>query len=196
MWSRSLYHSILADHKPAIQINLEHLTYGRVCPVDRMKLRSSRPHESESQVQAASTFGSGFDNFARETTRTFKISRCLPSLPFLTLRAAPTYETQPFHGCRKRRRCSSGNKSRPGHRHSPRNGFRIQRTNRVRERSHPLGSGRSHPRLVGVWSAMYRLQTLDQAPLVLAVLPHALQSATRCVSTAVPYLLLVSALCA
>ena len=140
MWSRSLYHSILADHKPAIQINLEHLTYGRVCPVDRMKLRSSRPHESESQVQAASTFGSGFDNFARETTRTFKISGCLPSLPFLTLRAAPTYETQPFQGCRKRRRCSSGNKSRPSHRHSPRNGFRIQRTNRVRERSHLLGS--------------------------------------------------------
>jgi len=84
-----------------------------------------------------------------KTTRTFKISGCLPSLPFLTLRAAPTYETQPFHGCRKRRRCSSGNKSRPGHRHSPGNGFRIQRTNRVRERSHPLGSGRSHPRLVG-----------------------------------------------
>ena len=111
MRSASLYHSILDDHKPAIQINLEHLTYGRVCPVDRMKLRSSRPHESESQVQAASTFGSGFDNFARETTRTFKISGCLPSLPFLTLRAAPTYETQPFQGCRKRRRCSSGNKS-------------------------------------------------------------------------------------
>src|ERR1700722_11982476 len=84
-----------------------------------------------------------------KTTRTFKISGCLPSLPFLTPRAAPTYETQPFHGCRKRRRCSSGNKSRPGHRHSPGNGFRIQRTNRVRERSHPLGSGRSHPRLVG-----------------------------------------------
>jgi hypothetical protein len=40
MWSASLYHSILDDHKPAIQINLEHLTYGRVCPVDRMKLRS------------------------------------------------------------------------------------------------------------------------------------------------------------
>jgi hypothetical protein len=79
MWSRSLYHSILADHKPAIQINLEHLTYGRVCPVDRMKLRSLRPHESESQVQAASTFGSGFDNFARETTRTFKDLR-LPAV--------------------------------------------------------------------------------------------------------------------
>jgi len=59
MWSASLYHSKLDDHKPAIQINLEHLTYGRVCPVDRMKLRSSRPHESESRVQAASTFGSG-----------------------------------------------------------------------------------------------------------------------------------------
>lgn len=43
---------------------------------------------------------------------------------------------------------------------------------------------------------MYRLQTLDQAPLVLAVLPHVLQSATRCVSMAVTYLLLVSALCA
>ena len=59
-----------------------------------------------------------------------------------------------------------------------------------------IRSGRSHPRLVGVWSAMYRLQTLDQAPLVLAVLPHVLQSATRCVSMAVTYLLLVSALCA
>ena len=33
MWSPSLYHSILDDHKAAIQINLEHLTYGRVCPV-------------------------------------------------------------------------------------------------------------------------------------------------------------------
>jgi hypothetical protein len=142
MWSASLYHSKLDDHKPAIQINLEHLTYGRVCPVDRMKLHPSAPHESESRVQAASTFGSGFDNFTRETTRTFKISSCLQSLPLLTLRAAPTYETQPFHGCRKRRRCSSGNKSRPGHRHSPGNGFRSQRTNRVRDRSHPLGGVR------------------------------------------------------
>ena len=137
----------------------------------------SRPHESESRVQAASTFGSGFDSFTRETTRTFKISSCLQSLSFLTLRAAPTYETQPFDGRRKPRKCSSGNKSRPGHRQSPGNGFRIQRTNRVRDRSHPLGSGRSHPRLGGVWSAMYGLQTLDQAPLVLAVLPQALQSA-------------------
>ena len=151
MWSASasLYHSILDDHKPAIQINLEHLTYDRVCPVNRIKLRSARPHESESRGQAASTFGSGVDNFTRETTRAFKISSCLQSLPFLTLRAAPTYVTQPFHGCRKRRRCSSGNKSRPGHRQSPGDGFRIQRTNRVRDRSHPPGSGRSHSRLRG-----------------------------------------------
>jgi len=149
MWSRSLYHSILADHKPAIQINLEHLTYGRVCPVDRMKLRCSRPHESESQVQAASTFGSGFDNFARETTRTFKISGCLPSLPFLTLRAAPTYETQPFQGCRKRRRCSSGNKS--GQVIDIVRGTVFVSSGLTACASAALrsGRGRSHPRLVG-----------------------------------------------
>ena len=149
MWSRSLYHSILADHKPAIQINLEHLTYGRVCPVDRMKLRSSRPHESESRVQAASTFGSGFDNFARETTRTFKISGCLPSLPFLTLRAAPTYETQPFQGCRKRRRCSSGNKS--GQVIDIVRGTVFVSSGLTACASAAIcsGRGRSHPRLVG-----------------------------------------------
>jgi hypothetical protein len=195
MWSRSLYHSILDDHKPAIQINLEHLAYGRVCPVNRMKLRSARPHESESRGQAASAFGSGVDNFTRETTRAFKISSCLQSLPFLTLRAAPTYETQPFHGCRKPADAAPA-------------------TNRGQVIDKVLGTvfvssgltacaiaairpGRGVRILVcgGVWSAMYGLQTLDQAPLVLAALPHALQS-TRCVTTAVTYLLLVSALCA
>jgi len=46
----------------------------------------------------------------------------------------------------------------------------------------------------GIWSGMYGLQTLVQTPAVLAVLPHALKSTTPYVSTAVMYLLLVSAL--
>src|ERR1039458_3225314 len=46
----------------------------------------------------------------------------------------------------------------------------------------------------GIWSAMYGLQTLVQTPAVLTVLPQALKSATPYVSTAVMYLLLVSAL--
>jgi len=48
----------------------------------------------------------------------------------------------------------------------------------------------------GIWSGMFGLQTLDQTPAVLAALPHALKSATPYVSTAVMYLLLVSALLA
>src|ERR1019366_3962974 len=47
---------------------------------------------------------------------------------------------------------------------------------------------------LGIWSGMYGVQTLVQAPVVVAVLPHALKSATPYVSTAVMYLLLVSAL--
>lgn len=149
MWSASLNHSILDDHKPAIQINLEHLTYGRVCPVDRIKLPSSRPHESESRVQAASTFGSGFDSFARETTRTFKISRCLQLLPFLTLRAAPTYETS----------LSLDAVSAADAAPATNRGqvidivlgtvFVSSGLTACANRSRPLGSGRSHPRLVG-----------------------------------------------
>ena len=46
----------------------------------------------------------------------------------------------------------------------------------------------------GIWSGMYGLQTLVQTPAILTVLPHALKSATPYVSTAVMYLLLVSAL--
>ncbi len=46
----------------------------------------------------------------------------------------------------------------------------------------------------GIWSGMYGLQTLDQTPVILAVLPRALKSAAPYVSTAVMYLLLVSAL--
>jgi hypothetical protein len=46
----------------------------------------------------------------------------------------------------------------------------------------------------GIFSGLYGLQTLDQTPAVLAVLPHALKTATPYVSTAVRYLLLVSAL--
>jgi hypothetical protein len=46
----------------------------------------------------------------------------------------------------------------------------------------------------GIFSGMYGLQTLVQTPSVLAVLPHALKSAAPYVSTAVMYLLLVSAL--
>ena len=42
----------------------------------------------------------------------------------------------------------------------------------------------------GIWSGMYGLQTLDRTPAVLAVLPHALKSATPYVSTAIMYLLL------
>ena len=47
---------------------------------------------------------------------------------------------------------------------------------------------------LGIFSGMYGLQKLVQTPTVLAVLPHALKSATPYVSTAVMYLLLVSAL--
>ena len=46
----------------------------------------------------------------------------------------------------------------------------------------------------GIWSGIYGLQTLGQTPAVLAVLPHALKSAAPYVSTALMYLLLVSAL--
>lgn len=46
----------------------------------------------------------------------------------------------------------------------------------------------------GIWSAMYGLQTLLHTPDILAALPHSLQSVTPFVSTAVMYLLLVSAL--
>jgi sigma-B regulation protein RsbU (phosphoserine phosphatase) len=46
----------------------------------------------------------------------------------------------------------------------------------------------------GIWSGMYGLQTLVQTPAVLTVLPHALKTVTPYVSTAVMYLLLVSAL--
>jgi len=48
----------------------------------------------------------------------------------------------------------------------------------------------------GIWSGMYGLQTMDQTPAVLTVLPHALKSATPYVSTAIMYLLLVSGLLA
>ena len=47
---------------------------------------------------------------------------------------------------------------------------------------------------LGIFSGMYGLQKLVQTPTILAVLPHALKSATPYVSTAVMYLLLVSAL--
>src|SRR5271169_2955291 len=46
----------------------------------------------------------------------------------------------------------------------------------------------------GIFSGMFGLQKLDQTPSVLAVLPHALKTVTPYVSTAVMYLLLVSAL--
>ena len=46
----------------------------------------------------------------------------------------------------------------------------------------------------GIFSGMYGVQKLVQTPVVVAVLPHALKSATPYVSTAVMYLLLVSAL--
>jgi sigma-B regulation protein RsbU (phosphoserine phosphatase) len=48
----------------------------------------------------------------------------------------------------------------------------------------------------GIFSGLFGLQTLFQASAVLAVLPHALNSAAPYVSTAVRYLLLVSALLA
>src|SRR5579864_9510503 len=47
---------------------------------------------------------------------------------------------------------------------------------------------------LGIWSGMHGLQKLVQAPVVVEVLPHALKSATPYMSTAVMYLLLVSAL--
>jgi len=46
----------------------------------------------------------------------------------------------------------------------------------------------------GIFSGMYGLQTLDPTPAVLAALHHALKTAMPYVSTAVMYLLLVSAL--
>jgi len=46
----------------------------------------------------------------------------------------------------------------------------------------------------GIWSGMFGVQTLVQNSVVLKILPHALKSATPYVSTAVMYLLLVSAL--
>lgn len=48
----------------------------------------------------------------------------------------------------------------------------------------------------GVFSGMYGLQTLGQVSTILAVLPQSFKSAVPYVSTAVSYLLLVSALCA
>lgn len=48
----------------------------------------------------------------------------------------------------------------------------------------------------GIWSGMYGLQTLVQTPDVVAVLPHAIKSTGPYVSTAVMYLLLVTALSA
>ncbi len=48
----------------------------------------------------------------------------------------------------------------------------------------------------GIWSAMFGLQTLVQTPAILATLPHSLNSAIPYVSTAIMYLLLVSALLA
>src|SRR6266545_7290379 len=48
----------------------------------------------------------------------------------------------------------------------------------------------------GIFSGTFGLQTLVQTPAVLAVLPDALKSAVPYVSTAVMYLLLVSALLA
>jgi phosphoserine phosphatase RsbU/P len=47
---------------------------------------------------------------------------------------------------------------------------------------------------LGIWSGMFGVQSLLQTPMVVAVLPHSLKSATPYVSTAVMYLLLVSAL--
>ena len=47
---------------------------------------------------------------------------------------------------------------------------------------------------LGIWSGMHGLQKLVQTPVVVEVLPHALKSATPYLSTAVMYLLLVSAL--
>jgi phosphoserine phosphatase RsbU/P len=47
---------------------------------------------------------------------------------------------------------------------------------------------------LGIWSAMDGVQKLIQTPMVVAVLPRALQSATPYVTTSVTYLLLVSAL--
>jgi hypothetical protein len=49
---------------------------------------------------------------------------------------------------------------------------------------------------LGIWSGMHGMQKLVQTPVVVGVLPHALKSATPYLSTAVMYLLLVSALCA
>src|SRR6202142_548418 len=46
----------------------------------------------------------------------------------------------------------------------------------------------------GIWSGMYGLQSLFQTPMFLATLPHALKSTVPYVSTAIMYLLLVSAL--
>jgi len=48
----------------------------------------------------------------------------------------------------------------------------------------------------GIFSGMFGLQTLVQTPAVLAALPHSLKSVAPYVSTAVMYLLLVSALLA
>ena len=47
---------------------------------------------------------------------------------------------------------------------------------------------------LGIWSGMYGAQTLLRTPMMVAVLPNALKSAMPYVSTAVMYLLLVSAL--
>jgi sigma-B regulation protein RsbU (phosphoserine phosphatase) len=47
---------------------------------------------------------------------------------------------------------------------------------------------------LGIWSGLYGVQKLAQTPLVVSVLPDALKSVTPYVSTAVMYLLLVSAL--
>ncbi|HUL15164.1 MAG TPA: PP2C family protein-serine/threonine phosphatase [Terriglobales bacterium] len=49
---------------------------------------------------------------------------------------------------------------------------------------------------LGIWSGMYGVQTLIQIPVLIAVLPLALESAMPYVRTVVMYLLLISALCA
>ncbi len=48
----------------------------------------------------------------------------------------------------------------------------------------------------GIWSAMFGLQTLVQTPAILAALPSSLNSAIPYISTAIMYMLLVSALLA
>jgi phosphoserine phosphatase RsbU/P len=49
---------------------------------------------------------------------------------------------------------------------------------------------------LGIWSGMFGVQRLIQTPMVVSVMPYALKSGNPYLSTAVMYLLLVSALCA